>query len=121
MFDDKVILVTGGTGSFGNKFIDVVLRNFKPKKVIVKPIAADYIDNSNKIPSKVLDNIILGDSRDLGIIGITPPAPTVTSTAMNPPSSLADAAYVLRVKFPSVSGLDILKSTEMQVYSLMSR
>ncbi|MHA1474248.1 MAG: DNA-methyltransferase [Promethearchaeota archaeon] len=35
---------------------------------IVKPITADYIDNSKKIASKVLDHIILGDSRDLSII-----------------------------------------------------
>ncbi|MBA7572614.1 hypothetical protein ES708_14397 [subsurface metagenome] len=28
---------------------------------IVKPISVDYIDNSNNIPSNVLDNIILGD------------------------------------------------------------
>ncbi len=35
---------------------------------IVKPITADYIDNSKKIPSKILDHIILGDSRDLSII-----------------------------------------------------
>jgi len=35
---------------------------------LVKPITADYIDNSKKIPSKVLDHIVLGDSRDLSII-----------------------------------------------------
>ena len=29
------ILITGGTGSFGKKFIETVLRKFKPKKVIV--------------------------------------------------------------------------------------
>lgn len=34
-FNDKVILVTGGTGSFGRKFIDIVLKEFKPKKLIV--------------------------------------------------------------------------------------
>ena len=26
------ILITGGTGSFGKKFIETVLRKFKPKK-----------------------------------------------------------------------------------------
>ena len=31
----KTILVTGGTGSFGNKFIKTVLDNYDPKKVIV--------------------------------------------------------------------------------------
>ncbi len=32
---DKVILVTGGTGSFGKKFIDLILREYEPAKVIV--------------------------------------------------------------------------------------
>jgi UDP-N-acetylglucosamine 4,6-dehydratase len=29
------ILVTGGTGSFGKKFIEIMIRNFKPNKIIV--------------------------------------------------------------------------------------
>ncbi len=33
--NDKVILVTGGTGSFGQKFIETVLSRFQPRKVIV--------------------------------------------------------------------------------------
>ena len=35
MFTDKVILVTGGTGSFGNKFIPMTLAKYNPKKIIV--------------------------------------------------------------------------------------
>jgi UDP-N-acetylglucosamine 4,6-dehydratase len=35
MLNDKTILVTGGTGSFGKKFIKTVLKKYKPKKVIV--------------------------------------------------------------------------------------
>ncbi len=35
MLNDKVILVTGGTGSFGKKFVEVVLRDYRPKKLIV--------------------------------------------------------------------------------------
>src|SRR6185295_15746075 len=33
--DDLSILVTGGTGSFGKKFVDRVLEKYKPKKLIV--------------------------------------------------------------------------------------
>ena len=32
---DQVILVTGGTGSFGKKFIEIMLREFHPAKLIV--------------------------------------------------------------------------------------
>jgi len=35
MFSDRVILVTGGTGSFGNHFIPMTLAKFNPKKIIV--------------------------------------------------------------------------------------
>lgn len=32
---NKVVLVTGGTGSFGKKFIDIMLKEYHPEKVIV--------------------------------------------------------------------------------------
>jgi len=35
LFNDKTILVTGGTGSFGKKFIEKVLKKYDPKKIIV--------------------------------------------------------------------------------------
>jgi UDP-N-acetylglucosamine 4,6-dehydratase len=35
MFNDKSILITGGTGSFGKQYIQTLLRNYKPKKLIV--------------------------------------------------------------------------------------
>ena len=33
--DNKSILITGGTGSFGKRFVDTVFKKFKPKKVII--------------------------------------------------------------------------------------
>ena len=35
MFDDKTILITGGTGSFGKKYVATLLNRFKPKKIII--------------------------------------------------------------------------------------
>ena len=35
MFNNKNILVTGGTGSFGNLFVETILKKFKPKKLII--------------------------------------------------------------------------------------
>jgi len=35
MFNNKTILVTGGTGSFGQKFIKTVLNRYNPKKIII--------------------------------------------------------------------------------------
>ncbi len=35
MLDNKTILITGGTGSFGKCFTEYVLMNYKPKKIII--------------------------------------------------------------------------------------
>ncbi|MFC1595731.1 UDP-N-acetylglucosamine 4,6-dehydratase (inverting) [Candidatus Margulisiibacteriota bacterium] len=35
VLDNKSILVTGGTGSFGKKLIEILLKDYSPKKVIV--------------------------------------------------------------------------------------
>tara|TARA_A100000164_G_scaffold370904_1_gene397753 strand:+ start:114 stop:1112 length:999 start_codon:yes stop_codon:yes gene_type:complete len=35
MFDDKSILITGGTGSLGNAFVPMTLEKFNPKKIVI--------------------------------------------------------------------------------------
>ncbi|MBP7374641.1 MAG: UDP-N-acetylglucosamine 4,6-dehydratase (inverting) [Prevotella sp.] len=35
MFNDKTILITGGTGSFGHKFVAMTLAKYNPKKLII--------------------------------------------------------------------------------------
>lgn len=35
MFDNKSILITGGTGSFGKKYTQILLSEYKPKKIII--------------------------------------------------------------------------------------
>ncbi len=35
MLDEKTILVTGGTGSFGQKFVETVLKRYRPRKIII--------------------------------------------------------------------------------------
>ena len=35
MLNNSTILVTGGTGSFGHKFIERVLEQYEPKKIII--------------------------------------------------------------------------------------
>ena len=65
MFENKTLLVTGGTGSFGKKFIELTLNKFNPKRIIVYSrdemkqwtMSQNYIAN-NKI------EFIIGDIRD---------------------------------------------------------
>ncbi len=35
MLNGRSILVTGGTGSFGNHFVEYILKHYKPKKIII--------------------------------------------------------------------------------------
>lgn len=35
MFDDLSILVTGGTGSFGRKFTEILLRDYSPRRLVI--------------------------------------------------------------------------------------
>ncbi|PYX90894.1 MAG: UDP-N-acetylglucosamine 4,6-dehydratase (inverting), partial [Acidobacteria bacterium] len=34
-WSEQVILVTGGTGSFGKQFVEIMLREYGPKKLII--------------------------------------------------------------------------------------
>ena len=35
MFNNKNLAITGGTGSFGKKFVEKLVNNYKPKKLII--------------------------------------------------------------------------------------
>ena len=35
MFNGKNILITGGTGSFGNKYTKILLEKYQPNKIII--------------------------------------------------------------------------------------
>jgi len=69
MLNNKTILVTGGTGSFGKKFIKTVFERYEPKKVIVysrdelkqfeMQFSTDFIKYEDKI------RYFIGDVRDL--------------------------------------------------------
>jgi len=40
MFDNKNILITGGTGSFGRRYVKTLLDRYKPNKIIVFPVTS---------------------------------------------------------------------------------
>jgi|TARA_B110000027_G_scaffold41853_1_gene46042 UDP-N-acetylglucosamine 4,6-dehydratase len=35
MINNKSILITGGTGSFGSLFVKYIVKNYKPKRLII--------------------------------------------------------------------------------------
>lgn len=70
MFNNKSILITGGTGSFGNKFTERILNEYDPKKIIIysrdefkqdvmrKKFSIKFPDKVNKL------RFFIGDVRD---------------------------------------------------------
>ncbi len=65
MFDGKTILITGGTGSFGKKFVETVLERYSPKKIIV--FSRDELKQYEMAQEFSQDFIkyMIGDVRDL--------------------------------------------------------
>jgi UDP-N-acetylglucosamine 4,6-dehydratase (inverting) len=67
---NKTILITGGTGSFGKKFTEIVLRNYNVKKIIIfsrdelkqSEMAEEFFKYKNKL------RFFIGDIRDLARI-----------------------------------------------------
>jgi UDP-N-acetylglucosamine 4,6-dehydratase/5-epimerase len=68
MLNNKTILITGGTGSFGQAFLSTCLKKIKPKKIII--LSRDELKQS-EMQAKFSDNkdtivrYLLGDVRDL--------------------------------------------------------
>lgn len=65
--NNKTILVTGGTGSFGNQFVENVIKNYQPKKLII--FSRDELkqyEMSQKFPDSRYDfmRYFIGDVRD---------------------------------------------------------
>ena len=65
--NDKIILITGGTGTLGNAFISEIYKKYKPKKVIIysRDEFKQY-EMSKKFPLKKFPSIrfFIGDVRD---------------------------------------------------------
>lgn len=65
MFRDKTILITGGTGSFGNAFVPMTLEKYNPKKLII--YSRDEMkqwDMAKKYANDDRVRFFIGDVRD---------------------------------------------------------
>ena len=67
MFNGKSILITGGTGSFGKQYVRTILKNYKPKKIIIysRDELKQY-EMSQEFPDTTYDcmRYFIGDVRD---------------------------------------------------------
>ena len=67
MFNNKIFFITGGTGSFGNKFIETVIEKYNPKKIIIySRDEFKQFEMQKKFATKKFANLryLLGDVRD---------------------------------------------------------
>ena len=65
MFNNKNLLITGGTGSFGKKFVELTLKKFKPKTIVI--FSRDEMkqwEMQDFYKNKIL-KFIIGDIRDI--------------------------------------------------------
>ena len=65
MLDNKTILITGGTGSFGSKFVPMTLKKFNPKKIII--FSRDEMkqwEMAKEFPNEDRIRFFIGDVRD---------------------------------------------------------
>jgi len=64
MFNNSVILLTGGTGSFGHAFTNIILKKYKPKKLIIFSRNEMKQWNMSKLYKDSRLRFFIGDVRD---------------------------------------------------------
>ena len=66
MLNDKSILITGGTGSFGHHFVEYALQHYKPKKIIIysRDEFKQYHMQNEFIKYNDILRFFIGDVRD---------------------------------------------------------
>ena len=66
MFNNKNILITGGTGSFGKTLVKILLKKYKPNKVIIysRDEAKQFAMSQDLIKYKKKLRFFIGDVRD---------------------------------------------------------
>ena len=60
MINNKSILITGGTGSFGSLFVKYIVKNYKPKRLII--FSRDELKQykmQQELPPKKLRNLMV--------------------------------------------------------------
>lgn len=100
MFNNKSILITGGTGSFGKKYTEILLKYYKPKRLIIysrdelKQYEMAQHFNNNAM------RYFIGDVRDEGRL----------KTAMNGVDYVIHAAAMKHVPIAEYNPMECIKT-----------
>ena len=105
IFTNKNILVTGGTGSFGQHFIKTILKSFNPKKVIIfsrdELKQFEMAEKLKKYKKKL--RFFIGDIRDLPRL----------KTAMQNVDIVIHAAALKQVETAEYNPFEVVKTNVM--------
>jgi len=104
MFDGKNILITGGTGSFGKKFTQILLKNYKPNKIIIysRDELKQY-EMSQEYPTSLGMRYFIGDVRDAARL----------KKAMNDVDYVIHAAALKHVPIAEYNPMECIKTNIM--------
>lgn len=100
MFNNKSILITGGTGSFGKKYTEILLKNYKPKRLVIysRDELKQY-EMSQVFNDKVM-RYFIGDVRDANRL----------KTAMNGIDFVIHAAALKHVPIAEYNPMECIKT-----------
>jgi UDP-N-acetylglucosamine 4,6-dehydratase len=100
MFDNKTILITGGTGSFGKKAVETLLEKYNPKKIIV--YSRDELKQYEmaQIYNQSIMRYFIGDVRDLSRL----------NRAMNGVDYVIHAAALKHVPIAEYNPMECIKT-----------
>ena len=103
MFNDKTILITGGTGSFGKQFVRTLLSRYKPKKIIIySRDELKQFEMAQKYNDKCM-RYFIGDVRDLERL----------KKAMNGVDYVVHAAALKHVPIAEYNPMECIKTNVM--------
>ena len=100
MFNNKNILITGGTGSFGKKYTKILLENYKPHKIIIysRDELKQY-EMAQEFDSSIM-RYFIGDVRDEDRL----------NTAMNGVDFVIHAAAMKHVPIAEYNPMECIKT-----------
>jgi UDP-N-acetylglucosamine 4,6-dehydratase len=109
MLNNKTILITGGTGSFGKQFIRTILKRYKPNKIIVySRDELKQFEMAQKFNAKCM-RYFIGDVRDLPRL----------NKAMNGVNYVVHAAALKHVPIAEYNPMECIKTNVMGAQNII--
>ena len=103
MFNGANILITGGTGSFGKKYTEVILQNYNPNKIIIYSRGELKQYEMAQVFNNKCMRYFIGDVRDLGRL----------EKAMNGVDYVIHAAALKHVPIAEYNPMECIKTNIM--------